>query len=100
MKSIYATFACCAVLAASQLASAQPAPAPAGPRGGGRGGAPAPGTSTPTKDDWKPSPLNQPFQEYPQVNSEGFARFRVTAPNAQTVSASAGLGGAGGTPLK
>jgi enterochelin esterase-like enzyme len=71
-----------------------------GGMGGMRGGGAAPATSTPTKDDFKPSSLNQPGQQYPQVNSEGFARFRVTAPNAQNVTVTAGLGGAGGTPLK
>jgi len=107
MTKLWMGITCIAVAGALQLAAAQAA-APAGVPGapaarggrGGRGGAPAPVTSTPTKDDWKPSPLNQPGQQYPQVNSEGFARFRVTAPNAQTVTVSAGLGGAGGTPLK
>ncbi len=46
-------------------------------------------------NDWKPSTLNQPGQQYPQVNSEGRARFRVVAPQAQSVSVSLG----GGTPL-
>ena len=50
------------------------------------------------KDDFKPSTLNQPGQEYPQVNSQGYARFRIVAPQAQSVSVS--LGGRGGTPLK
>ncbi len=48
-------------------------------------------------DDFKPSTLNQPGQQYPQVNSQRYARFRVMAPQAQTVSVS--LGGRGGTPL-
>lgn len=52
------------------------------------------------KDDWKPSELNQPGQEYPQVNSQGYARFRVDAPQARTVQVSLGLGGRGGTVLK
>jgi enterochelin esterase-like enzyme len=52
------------------------------------------------KDDFKPSTLNQPGQEYPQVNSQGYARFRVVAPQAQSVVVSLGLGGTrGGTPL-
>jgi len=35
-------------------------------------------TDQPTiKDDFKPSTLNQPGQEYPQVNSQGYARFRI-----------------------
>ena len=50
-------------------------------------------------EDFKPSSLNQPDQEYPQVNSQGYARFRVIAPEAQSVSASLGLGGQGGTVL-
>jgi len=49
------------------------------------------------KDDFKPSSLNQPGQEYPQVNSQGYARFRIMAPQAQSVSV--GLGGRGGTAL-
>ena len=49
-------------------------------------------TSQPAEaNDWKPSTLNQPGQLYPQVNSEGRARFRIVAPQAQTVSV--GLGG-------
>jgi enterochelin esterase-like enzyme len=51
-------------------------------------------------EDFKPSICNQPGQEYPQVNSQGYARFRVIAPNAQSIVVSLGLGGAkGGTPL-
>ena len=52
------------------------------------------------KDDWVPNPKNQPGQEYPQVNSEGFARFRVVAPDAKSVIVSLGLGGRGGTVLR
>ncbi|MDM7925459.1 MAG: alpha/beta hydrolase-fold protein [bacterium] len=48
-------------------------------------------------EDFKPSVLNQPGQEYPQVNSQGYARFRVVAPNAQSVKVS--LGGREGTVL-
>ncbi len=50
-------------------------------------------------EDFKPSTLNQPGKEYPQVNSQGYARFRVEAPNAQGVNVSLGLGGKGGTNL-
>ncbi len=57
-------------------------------------------TETTVKDDFKPSTLNQPGQEYPQVNSQGYARFRIMAPEAKTVVVSLGLGGTrGGTPL-
>ena len=28
-------------------------------------------------EDFKPSTLNQPGQEYPQVNSQGYARFKI-----------------------
>ena len=41
-------------------------------------------------DDWKPSPLNQLGQQYPQVNSQGYARFRINAPQAQSVTVSLG----------
>jgi len=50
-------------------------------------------------DDFKPSVLNQPGQEYPQVNSQGYARFRIQAPLADSVKVSLGLGGRGGTLL-
>lgn len=50
-------------------------------------------------EDFKPSSLNQPGKEYPMVNSQGYARFRVEAPEAQSVSVSLGLGGRGGTKL-
>lgn len=51
------------------------------------------------KEDFVPSELNQPGQMYPQVNSQGYARFKVVAPQAQQVSVSLGLGGRGGTVL-
>jgi enterochelin esterase-like enzyme len=43
--------------------------------------------STP-KDDWKPATSNQPGKEYPQVNSEGRVKFRIVAPQAQSVTVS------------
>lgn len=49
------------------------------------------------KEDFVPSSLNQPGQQYPQVNSQGYVRLRVVAPLAQSVSAS--LGGREGTNL-
>ena len=52
------------------------------------------------KEDFKPSTMNQPGQQYPMVNSQGYARFRIQAPQAQSVVVSLGLGGQrGGTPL-
>jgi len=54
---------------------------------------------TEIKEDFKPSPKNQPGKEYPQVNSQGYARFRVEAPDAKSVVVSLGLGGQGGTVL-
>jgi enterochelin esterase-like enzyme len=54
---------------------------------------------TAIKEDFKPSTLNQPGQPYPQVNSQGYARFRILAPEAKAVTVSLGLGGGGGTPL-
>jgi len=52
------------------------------------------------KEDFVPNPMNQPGQEYPMVNSEGYARFRVVAPDAKSVIVSLGLGGRGGTVLR
>lgn len=56
-------------------------------------------TMTAMKEDFQPSSLNQPGQEYPQVNSQGYARFRVKAPKADSIRVSLGLGGRGGTKL-
>lgn len=50
-------------------------------------------------EDFVPSVMNQPGQEYPMVNSQGYARFRVEAPDAKSVIVSLGLGGQGGTVL-
>jgi len=50
-------------------------------------------------EDFKPSELNQPGHEYPMVNSQGYARFRIEAPQAKSVIVSLGLGGQGGTVL-
>lgn len=50
-------------------------------------------------EDFKPSTLNQPGQAYPQVNSQGYVRFKVMAPDAKAVRATLGLGGRGGTVL-
>jgi enterochelin esterase-like enzyme len=44
-------------------------------------------TNEPPLDDFKPSSLNQPGQQYPQVNSERRVRYRIVAPNAQSISA-------------
>lgn len=51
------------------------------------------------KDDFQPSVLNQPGQEYPQVNSQGYVRFHVKAPKADSMRVTLGLGGGGGTKL-
>ena len=51
-------------------------------------------------ENFKPSTLNQPGQEYPQVNSQGYARFRIVAPYADSVRISLGASGTrGGTLL-
>ena len=52
------------------------------------------------KEDFKPSTKNQPQQEYPMVNSQGYARYRIVAPNAQSVRVEAGLGAGGNVDLK
>ena len=55
--------------------------------------------TTEIKEDFVPSELNQPGQQYPMVNSQGYARFRIEAPDATSVRVSLGLGGQGGTVL-
>ena len=64
-------------LLAGQLALAQP-------------GLPqeTPAESAPAVEDFQPSSLNQPGQEYPKVNSEGRVRFRIVAPQAQSAGVS------------
>jgi len=52
------------------------------------------------KEDFVANPCNQPGQEFPKVNSEGYARFRIDAPDAKSVIVSLGLGGRGGTVLR
>lgn len=52
------------------------------------------------KEDFVPNTKNQPGQQYPMVNSEGYARFRIVAPDAKSVIVSLGLGGRGGTVLR
>jgi hypothetical protein len=56
-------------------------------------------TAQDIKEDFRPSVLNQPGQEYPQVNSQGYARFRIVAPTADSVRVSLGPSGRGGTLL-
>ena len=58
-------------------------------------------TNESVREDFKPSSLNQPGQQYPQVNSQGYARFRIVASNAVSVRVGLGLGGDGkaGTAL-
>jgi len=59
----------------------------------------SPSTGQPL-EDFKPSSLNQPGHQYPQVNSQGYARFRIEgATNAESIVVSLGLGGSGGTKL-
>ena len=54
-------------------------------------------TDQPTiKEDFKPSTFNQPGKEFPQANSQGYARFRIEAPEARSVIVSLG----GGTALQ
>ncbi len=45
----------------------------------------APAESAPAVEDFKPASSNQGGKEYPQVNSERRARFRIVAPQAQSV---------------
>ncbi len=45
----------------------------------------APAQAAPAVEDFKPASSNQPGKQYPQVNSERRARFRIVAPQAQSV---------------
>ncbi len=47
-----------------------------------------PAQESPPADDWKPAPTNQYGKQYPQVNSEGRVKFRIVAPQAQSVGVS------------
>lgn len=47
-------------------------------------------TSQPPAEDWKPSTTNRPGQQYPRINSERRAQFRIMAPQATDVSVSLG----------
>lgn len=44
----------------------------------------------PPADDWKPISYVAPGQQFPQLNSENRARFRIEAPNAKEVAVSLG----------
>ena len=55
---------------------------------------------TTVKDDFKPSTLNQPGQEYPRVNSQELCAFRIMAPEAKSVVVSTGPGGTRADPYK
>lgn len=52
------------------------------------------------KEDFKPAATNQLGQLFPQVNSQGYARFKIHAPKADSVRVSLGLGGGSGTVLQ
>src|ERR671934_32572 len=62
------------LLLTGQLALAQPPQQPQ-----------PPAATTPPKEDFKPASSNQAGKQYPQVNSERRARFRIVAPQAQSV---------------
>ena len=49
-----------------------------------------PGQAEDWKDDWKPSAANIAGQEYPRINSERRAQFRIKAPDAKDVSVTIG----------
>ncbi len=72
MKTASISFMVVPILA-GQLALAQPAPARTEP------------AQTALVEDFKPASSNQPGKQYPQVNSERRARFRIVAPKAQSV---------------
>ena len=85
MKRLLLYSALALASASPVLAQQAPASAPA----------PAAQPQTPAVEDFKPASSNQGGRQFPQVNSERRARFRIVAPQAQSVSVSL----SGGTPL-
>ena len=63
-------------LLAGQMALAQPSTTQA-----------APELAASPVEDFKPAPSNQGGKQYPQVNSEGRARFRIVAPGSKRAGA-------------
>lgn len=63
-------------------------PQPDKPQADKPGSAPSSSQTTPAgiADDFQPASTNQPGKLYPQVNSQGRIKFRVTAPDAKRVS--------------
>ena len=52
----------------------------------------APAPSAPAVEDFKPASSNQGGKEYPQVNSERRARFRIVAPRRRACRCPSGAG--------
>lgn len=100
MKSTFRILTLLPLFAALTVAAQTPSAVPA-PASSAAPTAPALPPPPSVIEDFKPSSLNQHGQQFPQVNSQGYARFRVTAPNAKSVRVSLGLGGDGrsGTEL-
>jgi len=78
MKKAVLTFVLLPVLS-GLLAVAQP------PQGGRGAQPPVEIDRTPPVEDFKPSTLNQPGRQYPEVNSQRRVRTRFVAPQAQSV---------------
>ena len=87
MKKAILTLALLPVLSALPALAQPPQGAPAGQGGQvGRGAQPPVVIDqTPPAEDFKPSTLNQPGRQYPEVNSQRRVRTRLVAPQAQSV---------------
>ena len=83
MKALHLILSATALMAGLYVASAQPK---------------APNADV-VLEDFVPSTKNQPYQQYPMVNSQGYVRFCIDAPDAKSGVVSLGLGGSGGTVL-
>src|SRR4029077_20089988 len=81
MKKTICIFALLPVLS-GLVAIAQP---PQGAQPGGGTRPPVEIDRTPPVEDFKPSTLNQPGKQYPEVNSQRRVRTTLRAPNAQSV---------------
>jgi enterochelin esterase family protein len=75
---------CVSFVAVGAASFGQPVPAAPGAAGAPAAPAPAAPTTQPAADA-KPSAVNAPGQQYPMVDSQGRAYFRIVAPEAKTV---------------
>ena len=85
MKFAIMTLALLPILAGAPAVAQPPQGAPQGAPAGRGAQPPVEIDKTAPTEDFKPSSLNQPGKQYPEVNSQRRVRTQLRAPNAQTV---------------